>query len=271
MQRNRMMLVGAAVLWATLGCNKDKAPEQKLAPTAAALESAMPQAASAAAFQVDPASSSFQFLMDSPLEKIDGEAAKSLAGELYIDPSDLTKSTGLVKADLKLLTLYQQKRGDDKSAYGERKKSELQNEHARGWLQLDAKEGEVTAEQAEMNRWAEIKISKLDDLSATDVTKLAGPERKVTATASGEFRLHGRKAVKSAKVELNFKYTGDKLTAVEVKTREPFVVGLAEFEVNPRDAAGKFVRSVTDAISGNLKGKISNDAPVAVSFVAVPK
>ena len=122
-----------------------------------------------------------------------------------------------------------------------------------------------------MNRWAEIKILKLDDLSATDVTKLTGPERKVTATASGEFRLHGRKAPKSAKVELNFKYTGEKLTAVEVKTLEPFVVGLAEFEVNPRDAAGKFVRSVTDAISGSLKGKISNDAPVNVSFVAISK
>ena len=83
--------------------------------------------------------------------------------------------------------------------------------------------------------------------------------------------MHGRKATKSAKVELNFKYAGDKLTAVEVKTLEPFVVGLAEFEVNPRDTAGKFVRSVTDAISGNLKGKISNDTPVNVSFVANAK
>jgi hypothetical protein len=271
MQRIRMMLVGAAVLGATLGCNKEKAPEQKLAPTAAALEAAMPKAASAVAFQVDASSSNFQFLMDSPLEKIDGEAPKSLQGELYVDPTDLTKSTALVKADLKLLTLYQQKRGDEKTEYGERKKSDLQNEHARGWLQLDAKEGEVTAEQAEMNRWAEIKILKLENLSATDVTKLTGPERKVTATVSGEFRLHGRKAPKSAKVELTFKYTGDKLDAVAVKTLEPFVVGLAEFEVNPRDAAGKFVRSVTDAISGNLKGKISNDAPVNVSFVANAK
>ncbi len=47
--------------------------------------------------------------MDSPLEKIDGDAPKSIQGDLYIDPSDLTKSTALVKADLKLLTLYQQK------------------------------------------------------------------------------------------------------------------------------------------------------------------
>ena len=271
MQRNRMMLALATVLCCAVGCNKDKAPEQKLAPVASALEAAMPKAASASAFAVDSGSSSLTFLMDSPLEKIDGDAPKSLQGDLYIDPADLTKSTALVKADLKQLTLYQQKRGDDKDAYGARKKSDLQNEHARGWLQLDVKDGEVTAEQAEMNRWAEIKILKLDNLSATDVTKLAGPERKVTATVSGDFRLHGRKATKSAKVELNFKYSGDKLEAVEVKTVEPFAIPLEEFEVHPRDAAGKLVKSLSEALSSNLKGKVAKDAPVTISFVAKAK
>jgi hypothetical protein len=266
-----MMLVCVAALCATVACSKDKAPEQKLAPMSSALEAAMPKAPSATAFAVDSSSSSFTFLMDSPLEKIDGDAPKSLQGELYIDPSDLTKSTALVKADLKLLTLYQQKRGDDKGDYTERKKSDLQNEHARGWLQLDVKDGEVTADQAEMNRWAEIKILKLDNLSATDVTKLTGPERKVTATVSGDFRLHGRKATKSAKVELTFKYSGDKLDAVEVKTVEPFVIPLEEFEVHPRDAAGKLVKSLSDALSSNLKGKVAKDAPVSVSFVAKAK
>jgi hypothetical protein len=271
MERNRMVLVGAAVLWSTLACNKAKPAEEHLAPTASALEAAMPKAPSALAFQVDPASSSFRFLMDSPLEKIDGDAPKSIQGELYVDPSDIAKSTALVKADLKQLTLYQQKRADDKGEYGERKMSELQNEHARGWLQLDVKDGEVTPEQAETNRWAEIKILKLDNLSATDVTKLTGPERKVTATVSGDFRLHGRKATKAAKIELNFKYSGDKLDAVEVKTLEPFVVPLEEFEIHPRDAAGKLVKSLTDALSSNLKGKVAKDAPVMVSFVAKPK
>jgi hypothetical protein len=271
MLRNRMMLVCVAALCATVACSKDKAPEQKLAPVSSALEAAMPKAPSATAFAVDSGTSSFTFLMDSPLEKIDGDAPKSLQGELYIDPSDLTKSTALVKADLKMLTLYQQKRGDDKGDYSERKKSDLQNEHARGWLQLDVKDGEVTPDQAEMNRWAEIKILKLDNLSATDVTKLTGPERKVTANVSGDFRLHGRKATKSAKVELTFKYSGDKLDAVEVKTVEPFVIPLEEFEVHPRDAAGKLVKSLSDALSSNLKGKVAKDAPVNVSFVAKAK
>jgi hypothetical protein len=103
------------------------------------------------------------------------------------------------------------------------------------------------------------------------VTKLSGAERKVTATASGDFRLHGRKASKSAKVELNFKYAGDKLEAIEVRTLEPFLVKLEEFEVHPRDAAGKFVKKLSDALSSNLKGKVAEDAPVNVSFVARPK
>jgi len=271
MQRNRMMLVCATVLCTALGCNKDKAAEQKLAPTASALEAAMPKAPTATAFAVDSSTSSFTFLMDSPLEKIDGDAPKSLQGELYIDPVDLTKSTALVKADLNKLTIYQQKRPDGNGGYGERVKSDKQNEHARGWLQLDRKEKEVTAEQAETFRWAEIKILKLDNLSATDVTKMTGPERKVTATVSGDFRLHGRKATKSAKVALNFKYTGDKLDAVECKTLEPFVIPLEEFEIHPRDAEGKIVSSIADALSSNLKGKVSKDAPVTISFVAKAK
>ena len=269
--RNRMMLMGAALLVCALGCNKEKAAEEKLAPVASALEAAMPKAPGAAAFAVDSGASSFTFLMDSPLEKIDGDAPKSISGELFIDPADLGKSTALVKADLKLLTLYQQKRGDEQNAYGERKKSDLQNHHAQDWLQLNAKEGEVTAGQAETNRFAELKILKLENLSANDVTKLSGAERKVTATVSGEFRLHGRKASKSAKVELVFKYAGDKLEAVEVKTLEPFLITLEEFEVHPRDAAGKLVKTLSEALSSNLKGKVAKDAPVTVSFVAKAK
>jgi hypothetical protein len=267
-----MMLMGALALVSALACNKEKPAEQQLAPPApSALEAAMPKAPGALAFAVDPSSSSFTFLMDSALEKIDGDAPQSISGDLYVDPTDVSKSTALVKADLGKLTLYQQKRADDKGEYGERTKSDLQNKHARGWLELDAKEPEVSAAQAESNRTAELKILKLENPSASDVTKLSGAERKVTATVSGEFRLHGRKATKSAKIELNFKYSGDKLEAVEVKTLEPFVVALEEFEVHPRDATGRLVKRISDAVASNLKGKVAAEAPVKVSFVAKAK
>lgn len=272
MQRNRIMLMGGLLLSGALACSKEKPPEEhKLAPVASATEAATPKAANALAFAVDPANSSLTFLMDAPLEKIEGEAPQSITGELFIDPTDLTKSTALVKADLGKLTLYQQKRADEQAAYGERKKSDLQNSHARDWLELDAKEGEVAPAQAEKNRSAELKILKLENPSASDVTKLSGAERKVTANVSGDFVLHGRKATKGAKVELTFKYEGDKLESVQVKTLEPFNIALEEFEVHPRDTAGKLVKKLSEALSSNLKGKVASDAPVNVSFVAKPK
>ncbi|HEY5375443.1 MAG TPA: hypothetical protein VIK01_17305 [Polyangiaceae bacterium] len=250
------------------GC-KDQ-PQATLAPSAAALQAA-PAAASATQFSVDSASSKVTFLMDSPLEKIDGDASGGLSGELSVDLSEISKSTALVKVDLQKLVLYQQKRGDDKGEYSERKKSDLQNAHARNWLQIVAREGDVTPEQAEANRWAEFKIDKLDNASLTNVAGGAGPERKLTATASGDFRLHGRKQTKSAKLEITIDYQGDKPQSIHVKTTEPLRIGLEEFEVNPRDDAGKFVKSLTEALTSNLKGKVAQQAPLMLDFVANAK
>jgi hypothetical protein len=253
---------------APAGC-RDK-PQTTLAPTASALQAA-PAAASATQFSVDSASSKVTFLMDSPLEKIDGDASGGLSGDLSVDLSDISRSTALVKVDLQKLVLYQQKRGDDKGEYSERQKSDLQNTHARNWLQIVAREGDVTPEQAEANRWVELKIDKLDNASLANVAGATGPERKLTATASGDFRLHGRKQQKSAKVELTINYQGDKPQSIHVKTIEPLSIGLEEFEVNPRDDAGKFVKSLTEALSSNLKGKVAQQAPLMLDFVANAK
>jgi hypothetical protein len=230
----------------------------------------MPVGENAKPLAVDAASSSVKFLMDSPLEKIDGDAPKSIQGDVFVDEKDLTKSSGLIKIDLKTLTLYQQKRPDGKGAYSERKKNDTQNEHAHAWFQLEAVSGEVTPAQAEMNRWVEFKLDKLET-ATPDVAAMSGPERKVTATVTGDFRLHGRKAVKSAKLELTFKYAGDKLESLHVKSVEPVVVNLEQFEIHPRDNTGKLVQTVTEAISNQLKGKIKNEAPVEFEFDAKAK
>lgn len=262
-------LLGALSIGGTLAGCKDK-PAPTLAPTASALQAA-PAAPTAAAFSVDSASSKVTFLMDSPLEKIDGDASGSLSGDLFVDLADISKSTALVKVDLLKLVLYQQKRGDEKAGYSERTKSELQNTHARNWLQIVPREGDVNAEQAEANRWVEFKIDKLDNASLTNVAGASGPERKLTATGSGDFRLHGRKQAKSVKLELTIAYTGDKASSIHVKTTEPLNIGLEEFEVNPRDDAGKFVKSVTEALSSNLKGKVAQQAPLMLDFTANAK
>jgi hypothetical protein len=254
---------------ATLSGCKDK-PKVELAPVASALQAA-PTVATATEFSVDSASSKVTFLMDSPLEKIDGDAAGSLQGDLFVDLADISKSTALVKVDLQKLVLYQQKRDGDKAEYSHRAKSDLQNTHARNWLQIVPREGDVTREQAEANRWVEFKIDKIDNASISNVTAATGTARTLTATASGDFRLHGRKQAKSVKLEITVTYQGDKAQSIHVKTAEPLKIGLEEFEVNPRDDAGKFVKSVTEALSSNLKGKVAQEAPVTLDFTANAK
>jgi len=266
--KSRFLLAFVCLGSAPFGC-KEK-PTAELAPTASALQAA-PAPAAATEFTVDSASSKVSFLMDSPLEKIDGDAAGGLTGTLFVDLTDLGKSTALVKVDLQKLVLYQQKRGDQKAGYGERKKSDLQNEHARNWLQIVARPGDVTPEQAEANRWVEFKVDKLEAVSVPNVAAAAGSERKLTAVASGEFRLHGRKQPKSAKLELSVEYQGDRARSIHVKTREPLDVGLEEFDVHPRDDAGKFVKTLTEALSSNLKGKVAQRAPVTLDFTATAK
>jgi hypothetical protein len=258
-------LLGALAL---VGC-KDK-PSAELAPVASALQAA-PLAAAATQFGVDSASSKVTFLMDSPLEKIDGDASGGLAGDLFVDLADISKSTALVKVDLQKLVLYQQKRDGDQSTYSERKKSDLQNTHARNWLQIVARDGDVTPAQAEANRWVEFKIDHLENASLSNVASATGPTRTLTATASGDLRLHGRKQAKLAKLEITVNYQGDQARSVHVKTVEPLKIGLEEFEVNPRDDAGKFVKSLTEALSSTLKNKVAQEAPVVLDFVANAK
>lgn len=251
-------------------CGK-KDPPVELAPAASvALAAPEPASAKSVTLAIDTPTSSVKFLMDSPLEKIDGDAPGSASGELAIDLEDLSKSNGLVKVDLDKLTLYQQKRADEGAAYGERVSSAKQNEHARDWFQITPREGEVTPEQAQANRMVEFRIEKVD-APVKNVLALTGPERKVTATISGTLRLHGRQAPKSTKAELTFRFQGDKLESVTAKTLEPVVVELEKFEIHPRDGAGKLTKAITEAVATTLKGKVSNEAPVMMEFSAKPK
>jgi polyisoprenoid-binding protein YceI len=266
----RWSAIGILLVAAGLGCSK-KGPAQELAPVASAsLEAPKAATPTALTLAVDTASSSVKFLMDSPLEKIDGDAPSSASGELSIDPSHLSKSSGLVTIDLGKLTLYQQKRPSGAGEYQQRAMNPLQNEHAHAWLQIEPLEGEVTAEQAAKNRRAELRIEKVEP-SVEDVTTLPGAERKLTATVSGTLRLHGRQAPKSAKVELTFHYAGEKLESVGVKTLEPFTINLEQFEIHPRDGAGKLVKTITEALATTIKGKVKSEAPVLVDFTARPK
>jgi polyisoprenoid-binding protein YceI len=270
LRATRFIAVGLGIAGLVFGCGKKEAPVDLAPVSSASLEAPKVATAGAVTLSVDAPSSSVKFLMDSPLEKIDGDAPGSATGELSVELDDLAKSSGLVKIDLDKLSLYQQKRPGGDGDYQERVKNPLQNKHARDWLQLVPGEGDVTAEQAAQNRIAELRIEKVEP-SVKSVAALSGPDRKVTATVSGTLRLHGRQEPKSAKVELTFHYEGEKLSSLGVKTVEPFVVNLDRFEIHPRDGAGKLVKTITESIATNLKGKVKREAPVEIELTAKPK
>ena len=73
-------------------------------------------------------------------------------------------------------------------------------------------------------------------------------------------------------MEITVNYQGDKAAvAAREDERAAGTIGLEEFEVNPRDDAGKFVKSLTEALSSNLKGKVAQQAPLMLDFVANAK
>lgn len=239
-------------------------PSVALAPSSSALGAAAKPTATARSFEISSSGSLVSFVMNAPVEKIHGEVKDAVQGELFIDPTDITKSTGLVKVDLDKLELFQQKREDEKSDFGERNKSDMQNKHARTWLEISE---DAPAEQRAANRWAELKIDKIVTASPADLTKMSGAERKIAATFEGEFRLHQRKTRKTAKVEATFRYEGDQLTGVSIKTTEPLVVGLEEHDVRPRELFGKLAQKTLS----DMGQKVAKEAPIELQFSAKAK
>ena len=252
-----LLLAGLGV--GVIAC-RDKQPEN-LAPVASALASAAPVSEKSLSFGVETSSSLVRFLMEAPIEKISGEAPGSVDGQLFVDSADLAKSNGLVRVDLEKLSIFQQKREDEKGTFDEKKKNELQNKHARTWLEIS----EDTPEDVrKANRFVEFRIARLEQPSAPSLAALSGAERKLTATAVGDFRLHGRKNEKRVKVELSFTYAGDKPQSLKVKTLEPLAIGLEEYDVRPREAFGKLAQKTLDA----LGSKVAKTAPIEVEFSA---
>jgi hypothetical protein len=247
---------------ATSGC--ESKPSQPLAPSSTALEPA-PKPAQSQSFAVEAQGSKLSFEMSAPIEKIVGEAPDSAMGELHLNLNDLTKSTGLVKIDLDKLTLYQHKRTNQMDQYGDRSKSDKQNEHARAWLEIGE---DAPPDKREENRWAELKINEIVNVRPqADVTKMSGAERKIQAVVVGDLRLHGRVARKRALIEATFKFDGDKPQTVTIKTTQPMGVGLDEHDVRPREGFGKLAKATLEKLSN----KVAKEAPIELEFSARAK
>jgi len=243
---------------ALAGCSKEESVD--LAPTAAALEAAKPKSAQGAAMEIVKDSSQVSFVMDAPLEKIRGKLIGSTTGTIQVDPTDITRSNGLIRIDIGGIELFQTV-ADDNGEFGGEKKSEVQNQHARAWLEISDDAPPAVRRE---NQVVEYKIDEIREASAKDLTKLTGPKRTVTAGVTGDFRLHRRKVKKSARVEVTFNYAGDRLDSATFKTVEPVVVSLEEHDVRPREAFGKLAQKTLAALSP----KVAKEARVSFELEA---
>ncbi len=244
---------------ALAGCESE--PSAPLAPTASALAPAKPASAQAMKFAVDKATSKIEFTMEAPQEKIRGRVAGASEGDLNVDLSDVSKTTGLVVVDISGIELYQAVVNDE-GELGEEKKSDLQNEHARQWLEISP---DAPEEARKKNSRVEMSITKIDGVTpGVDVTKMTGASRKVTFKATGDFLLHGRKTTKTVDMEATFTFDGDKAKSVALRTTAPFAVGLAEHDVHPREGFGKLAQKTLEI----LAPKVAKEAKVTVELTA---
>jgi hypothetical protein len=238
----------------------DKSSGANLAPTASALASSGPATATATKFAIDKPSSRVDFMMEAPEEKIRGKVAGASTGDLSIDVHHLDKTSGLITVDISGIELYQTKPADG-GGPGVEQKNDLQNTHARAWLEISP---DAPEDIRKTNSNVQFSITSIDKTSVVDVTTLTGAVRKVTVTATGDFLLHGRKNKKTVDLEATFAFDGDKPTSVELKTVKPFAVGLAEYDVKPRESFGKLAQKTLEILSP----KVAKDAEVTFDLTA---
>ncbi len=244
--------------------HKEEAPVH-LAPVASSLAPSLAAApgAKVAHFVIDPKSKT-QIDMPAPKERIKA-STESAAGALHVDLLNLANTRGDVKVDLTTLSTHTFGNKDDAS----------QTKHALNWLEV----GDVaTPEMKEQYRYIVYAIRSIEAASATDVSKVAPVKdgaddvRVVTLTAKGDVLLHGRKVEdREAKLEARLHYPAGAAAEstpilIEVKSKEPLRVTLAEHDVKPRDTFGKLAAGSLDL----LGTKVANVADVSIDLRATP-
>ncbi len=262
----RLSTVGALGLAALLlaGCSK-----KDDAPAAAASASAVTQAAP------PPTAKVVHYVFDkdgkthvdgpAPVEHLKADTTAS-SGTLDVDLMNLANSRGEVKVDLTTLTTH---------TFDSAEQDTKQTKDAAGWLEVgDA----VKPEEREANRWAVYAIQSVDGLSATDVSKVAPVKeggddvRTVTLTTHGDFLLHGHKVDKAATVDVKFHYPAgapadSRPTSIEVVSKAPLKVTIAEHDVKPRDNFGK----IASRAFGLLGTKVAQVLDITLELRAKPQ
>lgn len=249
-----------------VACDDKKA--QNLAPAASVLApSTVAPSAKTVKFAVDPKSST-SIDMPAPKEHIKA-GTDAATGTIDVDFANLANTRGEVKADLTTLTT---------KTFGDAEKDKTQTGHARTWLEVaDGEEGKLPDEVKAANRYAVYAIRSVDNLSATDLSKVAATKdgddevRTVSATTHGEFLVHGHKVDRDADVDVAFHYAPgsapDKPKFLTIKSKKPLRATLADHDVKPRDGFGKIAKGAF-----NLLGtKVAETADITLDLRANPQ
>jgi len=233
-----LLVMFACIPLAAIGCSKkddgDSAP--KLAASASALVASKPPPTATVVKYAIASDGKTHLDGPAPAEHLKGDTSAA-GGSLDVDLMNLANSRGEVKIDLISLKTH---------TFDSEAQDTKQTKDAAGWLEVgDA----VSPEVREANRWAVYSIRSIDALSASDVTKIAATKlgsdevRTVTLTSHGELLLHGRKADKDVPLEVRLHYPAGAAaesppTSIEIATKSPLKITIAEHDVKPRDNLG---------------------------------
>jgi hypothetical protein len=188
-------------------------------------------------------------------------------GQVHVDLANLANTRGDIFVDLDTFATHSFGTDDDKA----------QTNHAHTWLQIDDMMKDTA--MRERNRWVHFAIRSIDGLSATDVSKVAPTKgatddvRVVTLTAHGDLELHAlpAKTLKDVPLEVTFHYPSgaaadSKPSRVDIKSKSPFVITLADHDVKPRDGEGILAQKAF----GLLGTKVADVANVSIDLHAKP-
>jgi hypothetical protein len=246
-------------------CRKETSdpPSPPAAPVAV---SSAAHAGSSVDYAIDP-SGKASIDMPAPSERIKGETTAA-KGVLHVDREDLAATRGDVFIDLGTLATH---------TFDDADKNATQTHHAHTWLQIDDKMTDGAAR--ERNRWAHFAIRSIDGLSAADLTHVAPARvggddvRSVSLVAHGELEVHSlpAKGLASAPLEVRFHFPAGapataSATAIDIVSKGPFTITLADHDVKPRDAEGILAQKAF----GLIGTKVAEVADVSVDLVAKP-
>lgn len=256
----RLLLIAlVASIASTAACKKDEPPPGP-APQPIATSVAMP---SASKYDIDT-NGKTTIDMPAPKERIKGETTAA-KGVLHVDTANLGNTRGDIFIDLDTFATHTFGNDDDKT----------QTKHAHTWLQID----DMVKDQAtrERNRWVHFAIRSIDNLSATDASKIAPTKdgsddvRTVTLTAHGDLEVHSlpSKGTKDISLEVRLHYPSgaaadSKPKSIDITSKSPLVITLADHDVKPRDNEGILAQKAF----GLLGTKVADVANVSIDLHA---